>query len=72
MGSRYFDFSQEYYSYTGFYVILERNYEKYIYGYYAPLFLFVVMSWLSFLISHQQVLCNDSLHSSIIREMFLN
>jgi hypothetical protein len=54
LGKKAFDFGQ-FYSYTGLSIVLSRKYEKYIWGYYAPLFLYVVISWLSFLISHEQV-----------------
>ena len=40
---------------TGLSLTFDRNSSKYIFGYYVPTSLFVIISWLSFVISHQQV-----------------
>ena len=53
--NKYFDFGTANYSYNGLSIIFNRSIEKYIYAYYGPLFLFVIMSWFSFVISYQQV-----------------
>ena len=60
VGSKYFDFGTANYSYNGLSIIFDRNIEKYIYSYYGPLFLFVIMSWFSFVISYQQVSCSNN------------
>ena len=43
------------FGFTGLSVTFDRNPSKYIYEYYVPTSLFVIISWLSFVISHQQV-----------------
>ncbi len=65
LGRQAFDFGK-FYSYTGLSIVLKRQYDKYMWGYFFPLFLFVIMSWLSFVIHHEQVSkptkvddCND-------------
>ena len=55
LGYKYFDFGRANYSYNGLSITFDRNIENYIYAYYGPLFLFVIMSWFSFVISFQQV-----------------
>ncbi len=52
---RSFDFGGNFYAYTGISVTFTREFEKYMIEYYVPMFLFVTMSWLSFLIPYQQV-----------------
>ena len=58
LGERFFDFGGPLFGYTGLSLTFDRNPSKYIYGYYVPTSLFVVISWLSFVISHQQVRYN--------------
>ena len=47
-------------SVTGLFLTFSRHHEKYIYAYYAPTIIFVVISWLSFLICHRQVIICQS------------
>ena len=44
-------------SITGLSFRFERHCGKYIFGYYGPSFIIVMISWLNFLISHKQVCC---------------
>ena len=47
--------SNQRFSITGFRIILKRHYSKYLYIYYLPSTLFVITSWVSFLIPPEVV-----------------
>ena len=55
LGERTFTFPKGVFSYTGMSLHLSRNTHKYWGSYFIPLSLFVVISWLSFLINVEQV-----------------
>lgn len=55
LNSLTFVFDQNNVSYTGFKISLKRQWSKYVGNYFVPLFLFVVMSFLSFVIRIDQV-----------------
>lgn len=56
VGKQFFNFDMNY-SYTGLRIEMTRNSERYFWNFYIPLSMFVIVSWLSFLISIEQVNC---------------
>ena len=59
LGQHTFETESGNYSVTGLRIELDRYVHQYVTGYFAPMFLFVVVSWFSFVIHAEQVLVDN-------------